>query len=390
MAPSNPDTPLRILLVDDDEDDYLITRGVVAEMPGGRSTLHWEPNFDTALELICRNEYDVYLIDFRLGARTGLELLREKQERQCPGPVILLTGVGQPEIDREAEAAGADDYLEKGRLEPILLERAIRYAQRHRLQEQELERKVAARTAELAAANASLVEADQRKDEFLATLAHELRNPLAPIRNSLEIIRLSADNPPGAEKARRIIDRQSRHLARLIDDLLDASRITRNTMSVERMAIDLSEPLQAAIEACKPKLDEGGVTFHDSLPTAPILVSGDSVRLTQVFSNLLSNAARYSEPGGVVSLTVRESSTHVTVRVTDTGIGIPSEFLPRVFDLFVHGHTLMKQTQSGLGIGLALVKRMTELHGGTVTARSDGIGRGSEFVVTLPLLEQKG
>ena len=390
MAPSTPDTRVRILLVDDDEDDYLITRGIVADIPGGKYSLDWESGFDAALEIICRNEYDVYLIDFRLGAKSGLDLLREKQERQCPGPVILLTGVGQPEVDREAEAAGADDYLEKGRLDPTILERAIRYAQRKRAQEEELERKVAARTAELAAANASLVDADRRKDEFLATLAHELRNPLAPIRNALEIMRLSPTDSDGVEEARQIVGRQVRHMVRLIDDLLDASRITRNNLRIQLAPADLGDPLRAALETASPAIADAGLTLSATLPDEPIPVSGDPVRLAQLFTNLLTNAAKFTERGGTVTLAVETSCSHVLVRVTDTGVGIPPDMLPHVFDLFTQVKQADHRSHGGLGIGLALVKRMTEMHGGAVTAHSEGLGRGAEFVVTLPLLDTGG
>jgi len=379
------DLAVRVLLIDDDEDDYLLTRDLIADIPGGGYTLDWASDFDAALDRIGHAEHDVYLIDFRLGAKSGLDLLRAKRERGVPGAVILLTGVGQPEIDREAEEAGAAGYLEKGHLDPVLLERALRYAMRKQAQEEELGRKVAARTRELATANSLLRDADRRKDEFLATLAHELRNPLAPIRNALEIIRLSANNPTVAEKARQIIDRQARHLARLVDDLVDASRISRGSLRVDLAPIDLAEPLRAAIETGKPVLDAGQLVFHDRLPATPLPVSGDPVRLTQLFGNLLSNAARYTEPGGTVSLAVEVSPPQVIVRVTDTGIGIPADVLPRVFDLFAQVDPSTKRSQSGLGIGLALVKRMTELHAGTVTAHSAGVGRGAEFVVTLPL-----
>jgi signal transduction histidine kinase len=377
---------VRILLVDDDEDDFVLTREVVADIPGGGYALEWVADFDTALDLICRNEFDVHLVDFRLGGKTGLDLLAAMHERHCNAPVILLTGVGQPEIDRAAEEAGAADYLEKSRLEPVLLERSIRYALRHRAQELELERKVAERTAELAAANAALRQADRRKDEFLGTLAHELRNPLAPIRNAIEIMRMQAENPTGVETARQMIERQVKHMVRLVDDLLDASRITRDKLRIELTRLDLGEPLRAAVEATQPSFDAGGLTFDPRLPDEPIPVHGDHVRLTQLFSNLLANAAKYTEPGGSVVLTVEKACSHVLVRVTDTGVGIPPDMLPRVFDLFAQVDHSLHRSHGGLGIGLALVKRLTEMHGGKVTAHSDGPGRGAEFVVSLPMI----
>ena len=387
-ATRDPDTPrrIRVLLVDDDEDDFLLTRETVADIPGGGYSLEWESDFDAALARICRNEFDVHLVDFRLGAKTGLDLLRRLRELKCNGPVILLTGVGQPEIDRAAEAAGAADYLEKGRLDPVLLERTIRYALRQRAAEAELERKVAERTAELAAANDALREADRRKDEFLATLGHELRNPLAPLRNALEIMRLAADNPTAVEAARGMMERQLRHMVRLINDLLDASRITRDKLRIDLAPIDLREPLQSAVETACPLMDEAGVTFTLTLPDTPLPVHGDHVRLAQLFANLLTNAAKYTERGGVASLTAVADGPMAVVRVIDSGVGLPPQVLSRVFDLFTQVDRSLNRSQGGLGIGLALVKRLTEMHGGTVSAHSDGIGEGATFEVRLPLI----
>lgn len=382
-----PEKRIRILLIDDDEDEYLITRDLIAEIPSGRYTLAWESDFDAALAAICRDEFDIYLIDFRLGAKTGLDLLKAKQDHQCPGPVILLTGEGQTAIDHAAEDAGADDYLEKGRFDSVLLERSIRYALRQQAHREELEKKVAERTAELAAANARLVEADRRKDEFLATLAHELRNPLAPIRNSLEILKLSTSTTAGIYKPLKVVERQTKHMVRLIDDLLDASRINRNNLRIELEPTDLCESLRTAIETSEPHILTAGVTFRAELPDEEIQVSGDSVRLCQLFSNLLTNAAKYTDRGGNVLLSVEKSCEHVTVKVTDSGVGIAPEILPHVFEMFSQVNSTMNRSQGGLGIGLALAKRLTEMHGGVVMARSNGVGHGAEFIVTLPLLD---
>jgi signal transduction histidine kinase len=391
MTPSAAsDRPIRVLLIDDDEDDYLLTRDLIAEIPGGRYTLDWESDFDKALETICRNEFDVYLIDFRLGAKTGLDLLKEKQARNCTGPVILLTGDGQSDIDRAAEEAGADDFLEKSRLDSVLLERCIRYALRQQTHKEELERKVAERTAELAAANARLVEADRRKDEFLATMAHELRNPLAPIRNALELMKLAAKNPAALERPRQVVERQTAHMVRLIDDLLDASRITRNILRINLEPIDLREPLKVAIETSEPHILDSGLELKVDVPDDPLIINGDLIRLCQLFTNLLTNSAKYTDRGGRIELHVVKSCSSVVVRVKDSGIGIAPEKLPELFNLFVQVQTTIDRSRGGMGIGLSLVKRLAEMHGGTVTGHSDGVGQGSEFVVTLPLVDKCG
>lgn len=389
LAPTR-DRPVRVLLVDDDPDDHLLTRDVIADIPGGGYTLDWVAEFDAALEAIGRGEHHVYLVDYRLGVKTGLDLLAAMTQRGYPGPVILLTGLGGPEVDRAAEEAGAADFIEKAKLDPVTLERAIRYTLRQRAYEADLERKVAERTAALEQANASLREADRRKDEFLATLAHELRNPLAPIRNALAIMDLSPGNQAGLAKAKGVMERQVRHLARLIDDLLDASRITRNTLHIDPRPVDLAGPLQAAAESSRAAAAAADITLRVELPPGPMVVNGDQARLTQVFANLLSNAIKYTESGGTITLTAVPAGGEVTVSVRDTGVGIPADDLPRVFDLFGPVDRADARTAGGLGVGLAVAKRVAEMHGGTVTAISGGVGQGSEFAVRLPLIRPPG
>ena len=383
----SPDGPVRVLLVDDDEDDYVMTRDVAANIPGRPIRLDWVADYAAALAAMDRDEHHVYLIDYRLGERTGIDLLFEMRERGCDRPAILLTGQSEFEIDLEAAAAGAADYLEKGRLDEVVLERSIRYAIKQHAQEADLERKVRDRTAELAAANARLREADRRKDEFLATLAHELRNPLAPILNAVEILRMQPDNPEVLDTARGRIERQVAHLVRLIDDLLDASRITRDKLSLTLEAIDLREPLQMAIETSGPVVEAGGLTLDVQFPPedVPLPVTGDRVRLAQLFTNLLNNAGKYTESDGRVVLRVETDGDEITTRVIDTGVGIPPEMLTSVFDLFSQVDRTLNRSQGGLGIGLALVRRLVDLHAGDITAFSEGTGRGSTFTVTLPV-----
>jgi signal transduction histidine kinase len=378
--------PVRVLLIDDDQDDYVLTRDLFADIPGDRYRLDWVSDYQTALDTVCRKEHDVYLVDYRLGSRTGLDLLADVAARSKSGPFILLTGQSMFEIDMAAMEQGAADYLEKARLDPTLLERSIRYALQQSRQEAELERKVRERTEELATANARLRHEDKMKDEFLATLAHELRNPLAPIRNALEIMRMT----PGAtafEPARQIIDRQVRQLVRLIDDLLDVSRITRGKLSLVMESLDLREVITTAAEASKPVLDKAQVAYSASLPDERLPVAADRVRLAQVFTNLLNNAAKYTEPGGRVELAADRQKGLLRVRVADTGVGIPAAVLPQVFELFTQVDRTLNRAQGGLGIGLALVKKLTEMHGGTVEAASAGEGKGATFTVWLPVSE---
>jgi signal transduction histidine kinase/ActR/RegA family two-component response regulator len=231
-----------------------------------------------------------------------------------------------------------------------------------------------------------LREQDQRKDEFLATLAHELRNPLAPIRNGLELIRLSNNNPATVDRATTIMNRQVEQMVRLVDDLLDVARISRNKLELRKERVDLQSVVRNAVETSRPILAAAKNDLHVELPSEPVYLDADPVRLAQVFSNLLNNAAKYSEPGGSVSLIATQTGSELTVRVSDTGIGIEPGKLSQIFGMFVQLDASGPQVQSGLGVGLTLVQRLIEMHGGSIEARSEGTGQGSEFVVRLPAL----
>ena len=239
---------------------------------------------------------------------------------------------------------------------------------------------------ELRGVAAELSQADRRKDEFLATLAHELRNPLAPISSSLEILRLAKDNDAMCERARMVMDRQLRQLARLVDDLLDVSRINSDKLELRLQRAALSAVVDSAVEASRPLLDRAGLRLSVTLPAEPIDLDADLTRLAQVFMNLLNNATKFTDRGGSVALTAARELGEVVVTVKDSGIGIPADHLNRIFDMFSQVGSSLERSHGGLGIGLSLVRRLVELHGGRVEARSDGPGRGSEFIVRLPVM----
>lgn len=232
--------------------------------------------------------------------------------------------------------------------------------------------------------NEALVEAHQRKDEFLAVLAHELRNPLAPIVNAVDAVSRHDVADPSVAKALALVGEKARHLVRLVDDLLDVSRITRGVIHIRPESIDLADVVSQAVTTSRPSLEQRGHRFEIEIEGGPLRVRGDLVRLVQVLANLLNNAAKFTSPGGIIRLTARRVGGSVEIRVIDDGIGIAAEDLPRVFDLFFQSH----RPEGAMGIGLALVRSIVELHGGNVEARSAGPGAGSEFVVTLPLLAQ--
>jgi len=230
-------------------------------------------------------------------------------------------------------------------------------------------------------------EADRRKDEFLATLAHELRNPLAPIGHSLEILLRSEGDPGLFRHATDILGRQLSHMIRLVDDLLDVSRITRDKLQLRKTRLDLASIIRNAVEASRPLAERDEQTIDVSLPEQPIFLDGDPVRLTQVFSNLFNNACQYTEPGGRIWLTAERQDSEVVVLVRDSGIGMPADQLDGIFEMFAQVDDESERPRRGLGIGLTLVRRLVQLHGGTVTARSEGRGLGSEFEVRLPIAE---
>jgi PAS domain S-box-containing protein len=239
---------------------------------------------------------------------------------------------------------------------------------------------------ERARAEEALRDASRRKDEFLAMLAHELRNPLAPILNAAEALKLSGPSDAGQNWAREIIERQARHLARLVDDLLDVSRITRGKVTLVREPLDLATVVERAVETSRPLIDARKHRLSVTLPAESARVEGDLTRLVQVVGNLLNNAAKYTDEGGAIRLDVERAGNETLIRVGDNGMGMPADLLPRVFDLFTQSDRSLDRSQSGLGIGLTLVRSLVEMHGGSVEARSEGVGRGSEFIVRLPTL----
>lgn len=235
---------------------------------------------------------------------------------------------------------------------------------------------------------ARLREADQRKDEFLATLAHELRNPLAPISNSLHLLRLSGDLDPAVSRVREIMERQVAHLVRLVDDLLEVSRITRGKIELRKETVDLAGIIDGAVETTRPLIESSAHQLAISVPPEPMTLSADPLRLMQVVANLLTNAAKYTDRGGQIWLTARREGDEAVISVRDTGLGIPAEMLAHVFDMFSQVDRTLNRSQGGLGIGLTLAKSFVQMHGGSIEAHSDGPGQGSEFIVRIPVMRE--
>jgi PAS domain S-box-containing protein len=248
---------------------------------------------------------------------------------------------------------------------------------------------IATEITDLKRAEQALREADRRKDEFLAMLAHELRNPLAPIRNAVEVMRMLGHTDPNHQRATEMIERQLQQVTRLVDDLLDVSRITTGKITFQMEPVELAIVVARAVETSRPLIEARRHELRVALPPDPVMVEGDATRLAQVVANLLNNAAKYTAEGGHIWLTVEQGLEEALLRVRDNGAGIPADLLPQVFDLFTQGDRSLDRSEGGLGIGLTLVKSLVEMHRGTVEVHSEGHGSGSEFVVRLPGLERR-
>jgi signal transduction histidine kinase/ActR/RegA family two-component response regulator len=383
---------VNILLVDDQPSKLMTYESIL----GGLGENLIKVNSATeALECLLRTEIAVVLIDVCMPELDGYELaaMIRQHPRFQKTSLIFVSAVHMTDFDRlRGYECGAVDYVSVPVVPEILRAKVSVFADLYRKTRalerlnSDLEQRVAERTAALEGTTNALQEADRRKDEFLAMLAHELRNPLAPIRTAIQLLRLRELSEVQSVRAREVIERQVEQLVCLINDLLDISRITRDVITLQRQPVLVGAIIARAVETARPAIDACRHELTLDLPEELLTVDGDKARLVQIIGNILHNAAKFTEPGGRISLSVRREGSSVTVSVTDTGIGIPIDQVPKIFDLFTQVHAKSGNYSGGLGIGLALVRRLVEMHGGTVAARSEGPGRGTELTVRLPLL----
>jgi signal transduction histidine kinase len=401
---SLPETA-RILIVDDQPGNLEVASALLADM---NVECVLARSADEALLALLDREFAAIVLDIRMPGMSGLELaeLIKSRRRTRDVPILFLTAhmLDDRDVIRGYQL-GAADYLAKPIQREVLRSKISvfvelyrrtrelaqantalsqevaerqRMAEELRLTNQDLERRVLERTE-------ALEQADRRKDEFLASLAHELRNPLAPIRAAAELLRLENKTDATIARARTIIARQIEHMTRLVDDLLDVSRITSDKLKLRLASVRLSEVVAAAIETSQPMITERGHQLTVVLPNRDVVLDADLPRLSQALSNLLTNAAKYTAPGGDIRIVAEAQDDAVMLRVVDSGMGIEADVLPVIFDLFIQGDQPTDWTTSGLGIGLTLARRLVQMHGGTLEAMSAGRDQGSTFLLMLPL-----
>lgn len=383
----------RILLVDDDP-ALLTSLSAALRLREPDLTVDRAESAAAALKLVAAADYDAIVTDIKLPGMDGLSLLAELRERIPEVPALLITGHGQHDLAVQALRGGAFDFIQK----PIdrdyflaSLNRAVQVRQLSRQvesQQRDLQRHAADLEQTVEERTRQLHEANQAKDRFLAMLAHELRNPLATIRSAVELMGLCTAEDPARLEAQDAIDEQVGHMARMLDDLLDVSRITRNRITLEKECLDCRLVVEKAVRSLQSPFSQRRLQVDVEIAGQPAIVSGDRTRLEQIVVNILNNAAKYTNPGGQIRVALHTEDDFAVVTVQDTGIGIAPETLPYVFDLFAQADCSLQRSQGGLGIGLSLVKQLVEIHAGDVEAHSDGVDCGSTFTVRLPLAEQ--
>ena len=384
--------PVNILLVDDQPAKLLTYETILGEL--GENLIKVSSATE-ALEFLLRQEVAVVLVDVVMPELDGYELaaMIRQHPRFQQTSIIFVSALMLTDLDRlRGYECGAVDYVPVPVVPEILRAKVSVFAELYRKTRAlerlnaELEQRVADRTAALEATTAALQEADRRKDEFLAILAHELRNPLAPIRTAVQLLRKRDLAETQNMRAREVIERQVQHLVCLIDDLLDVSRITRGMITLQRERVLIDAVVARAVETARPLIDARKHELALDLPEELLSVEGDPTRLVQIVGNILHNAAKFMEPGGRIVLSVSREDSYAVISVRDFGLGIQADLVSKIFDLFSQVHQKPETSHGGLGIGLALVRRLVEMHGGVVTANSEGLGKGTELVVRLPVI----
>jgi signal transduction histidine kinase len=382
MFSDGNNTAINVLLVEDDEDDYVLVKDLFREIGDERYRVKRVASYEEATQLGAPCNFDICLLDYRLGAHDGVELMEYLQSRGFECPMILLTGQTDQEIDRRAMKAGAADYLIKGQIYAQNLERSIRYS----IQQKQLvtER---IRNAREQAAREEAESANKAKDDFLAVLSHELRTPLNAMLGWVRLLKTNRESDEIFEKAVEAIERSAVTQTKFVEDLLDITRIVNGTIRLTMRTFVLNELTRIASDNIRPTADAKGISLVCTLPNEELPVHGDSERVQQIINNILSNAIKFTPDGGSITLKLESVGGKARIEVRDSGQGISPQFLARVFERYKQANNSTTNRKGGLGLGLAIVKHLVELHDGTISAASDGEGKGSTFTITIPLAD---
>jgi len=379
------DSPTRILLVEDDEDDYVMTQEMIKDIPQFPYTLDWAYSYDMGTEALKNNAYDVALVDYNLGAKTGLDFLRESSNDIHPTPIIMLTGSGGELVAVEAMRQGALDYITKNLVSSKSLKRAISNA----LEKSELRKALESQRHILEETNKSLHAKNEEIQRFYHIVAHELKTPLTAGREFLALMLDGLTGPLGKEQREYVtlVQECFHDMTYLINDLLDVTRIETGKLSLYRQLTFL-EPLALRVAAkMRPIAEKKGITLVNKIQSSLPAVKIDETRITQVLNNLISHALKFTGPGGSITVTIRQQQVNdsfIALSVQDTGCGIAASDLERIFDRLFQVQDTHDRQAGGLGLGLGISREVVKLHGGTLQVESQ-LGKGSIFSFNLPL-----
>lgn len=374
---------VKILLIAVSKSYYVLGKETLTEIYGDDHRLNWVKSYDEGIIKLSSGMYDVCLLDNSLGEKTGIDLLRAVNANELITPVIILTEREEREIDIEATKAGAADYIIKSELNASLLERSIRYSiQQKRIQNERINLMLE-REARIAAENAN-----KAKDEFLAMVSHELRAPLNTMLGWVKLLQSKKLDTETFDRGLDAIERSAKAQAKLIEDLLDISRIIRGKFKLSIASVNIHSLLDSAIEATLPTATAKNISLILNIDKELEIIEADPDRLLQVITNLLSNAIKFTPQDGKVTVSLKQIGDYAEISVSDTGIGITKEMLPRIFERYHQASASSTKRHSGLGLGLSIVRTITEAHGGSVSVESEGEGRGATFKILLPINHQ--
>ena len=374
-----PSTRVNILVVDDLPEKLLVYRTLLEEL---NQNIYFANSGEEALKLVLKHDFAVILLDVNMPDMDGIETsaLIRKRRKSAHTPIIFLTAFTDDVHITQGYASGAVDYL----ITPVVPE-VLKAKVRVFIELSQMRQQVALQAEERAQRKAAQ-EADRRKDAFLGMLAHELRNPLGPIRNSIHLLNQMDTGIPDLTKLHAIIERQVAHMTRLVDDLLDSKRLAQSKVLLQKECLDLTQVVYNIAEDYRALFEGRGIELRTEIPTHAVWVDGDKTRLTQMFGNVLHNAHKFTNHGGLVTISLNFDDQEQTaiIKVEDNGVGIDSNVLPYLFDVFYQEEQKLDRALGGLGLGLSLVKSLTELHKGSVKISSQGVGKGATFTFSLP------